>query len=137
MRVGKTQFVATLGGRPLAVSRRGPDVVLSWGHEMQAAAQGASNRPDHSVASLCNGWLHTNNVPPKRVGAVWPARCWPDSLGLDPTTPAWRVLADSRPAVWWGWDEFTTSHDIIQFGDLRQRVHRFLDALPLDPSPLK
>jgi hypothetical protein len=93
--------------------------------------------PERSVASLCNGWIRAGKTPPQRVGAVWPARCWPAFRGLDPTTPAWRVLAQGPPAVWWGWNDPVTAHDSIFLGDLRLRVRRFLEELPLDPSPLK
>ena len=134
---GDGHFIARVGGRPLALSRRGLDVVISWGEEMQKAAQASVTRRDRSVASICDGWMRTGKIPPRCVGAIWPARCWPDSLGIDPTTPAWRVLAEGPPAIWWGWDEPTAAHDLIQFGDLRHRIHRFLEALPLDPSPLK
>jgi len=134
---GDARLVARIGGRPLMLSRRGPHVVIAWGDEMKKALQTETTRPDRSVASLCNGWIGAGKMAPQRVGAVWPARCWPAYSGLDPTTPAWRELAAGPPAVWWGWHDSATAHDSIQLGDLRHRVRRFLEKLPLDPSPLK
>jgi hypothetical protein len=134
---GDAQLLAKLGGRPLMISRCGRDVVISWGDQMQKASQDAVAHPERSVASLCNGWIRAGKTPPQRVGAVWPARCWPAFRGLDPTTPAWQVLAQGPPAVWWGWNDPVTAHDSIFLGDLRLRVRRFLEELPLDPSALK
>ncbi len=136
-RAGGAQPLAKLGGRPLVFSRRGRDVVISWGDEMQRALEDALARPDRSVASLCNGWIRAGKMPPQRVGAVWPARCLPVSPGPVSVTPAWQGLAQGPPAVWWGWNDSETAHDSIFLGGLRLGVRRFLEQLPLDPSPLK
>jgi hypothetical protein len=111
--------------------------VISWGDEMQKALEDVVAHPDRSVALLCNGWIRAGKMPPQRVGAVWPARCWPVFRGLDPTTPAWQTLAQGPPTVWWGWNDLNTAHDSIFAGDLRLRVRGFLEELPLDPSLLK
>jgi hypothetical protein len=135
--VGDAQLIAKLGGRPLMISRRSRDVVISWGDEMQKALEDAVAHPGRSVALLCNGWIRAGKKPPQRVGAVWPTRCWPVFRGLDPTTPAWQTLAQGPPTVWWGWNDLNTAHDSIFAGDLRHRVRDFLEELPLDPSLLK
>ena len=64
---GDGHFIARVGGRPLALSRRGPDVVISWGEEMQKAAQASVTRPDRSVASICDGWMRTGKIPPSAL----------------------------------------------------------------------
>ena len=129
--------LATVGGRSLLVYRRGRDVVIAWGEDALTASIEAAARPDRSIAPLCADWVRQKRSPPQRLGVIWPARCWPPIRGVDTTTPAWRALAQDPPAVWWGWTGADEAHDSIHFSELRQRVHQFLDQLPLDPSPLR
>ena len=129
--------LGTAGGRSLLVIRRGRDVVIAWGEDALSASIEAVGRPERSIAPLCAGWERQGKSPPQRLGAIWPARCWPPIRGVDKTSPAWQVLAQDPPAVWWGWTGTDQAHDSIHFVDLRQRVRQFLDQLPLDPSPLR
>ena len=133
----KVRRLATVGGRSLLVFWRGRDVVIAWGDDVISPSRAAAASPDRSVAPLCTGWARAGKTPPQRVGAVWPARCWLPVRGLDTTTPAWRALAQGPPAVWWGWTGPDEAQDSIHYSGLRQRVHQFLDQLPLDPSPLR
>jgi hypothetical protein len=129
--------IGIAGGKALAVARRGRDVLISWGDGVLELALEVSARPDRSVARLCTAWSKTGNRPPRRVGAFWPARCWSPARGSEATPPGWRALADGPPAVWWGWDEADGLHDSIVWADLRETARRFLDKVPLDPSPLR
>jgi hypothetical protein len=129
--------VATVSGRELIVWRRGRDVLVAWGDDALAAARSTASNPDRSVAALCTGWGREGKPAPQRVGACWPARCWSPARGPSRVTPAWRVLAEGPPVVWWGWTEPASASDSIQCAGLRERVHRFLDQLPLDPSPIR
>jgi hypothetical protein len=134
---GALSPLGTVGGRPLSIMRHGRDVVIAWGEPVLDAAREAMANPDRSAAPLCTGWLRSGKRSPQRVGAIWPARCWPGSHGPEATTPAWRVLAEAPPAVWWGWTEPNEAVDSIHYADLRPLVHDFLEKLPLDPSPLR
>jgi hypothetical protein len=129
--------LGTAGGRSLVVYRRGRDAVIAWGDAALSASVEAAGKPDRSIAALCTDWARIGKGPPQRLGVIWPARCWPPIRGVDTTSPAWRVLAQDPPAVWWGWTGADEAHDSIHFAALRQRVHQFLDQLPLDPSPLR
>jgi len=133
---GVAYRLGMVGGRSLLVMRCGRDVLVAWGDEVLSASREAAQKPERSASAYCAGWVRAGKRPPQRVGAVWPARCWPSWHGLYPKSPAWRVLADGPPAVWWGWNEFNRAQDSISYADLRQRVHSFLDELPLEPSLL-
>jgi hypothetical protein len=134
---GDAYRLGTLGGRSLLLLWRGRDVLIAWGDDALRASSEAAAMPDRSVAPLCTGWVRAGKTPPQRVGAVWPARCWPSVRGLDRTTPAWRALAQGPPMVWCGWTGSSEARDSIHCSGLRQSVRRFLDQLPLDPSPLQ
>jgi hypothetical protein len=134
---GDVKRLATVGGRSLMVFWRGHDVVIAWGDDVLSASRAAAARSDLSVAALCTGWVRAGKTTPQRVGAFWPARCWPSVRGLDTTSPAWRALAQDPPAVWWGWSGPNEAQDSVQYSSLRNRVRQFLDELPLDPSPLR
>ncbi len=134
--VDKPLALGRIGGHPLVMTRRGRDIVIGWGDIVMEASNAAAANPEHSVAGLCTGWLRAGKRPPQRVGAVWPARCWPVSRDLDTTAPPWRVLAQGPPAVWWGWTESHKAVDSVKYAGLRVFVHDFLDTLPLDVSPL-
>jgi hypothetical protein len=124
------------GGKPLSVAQRGRDVLLAWGDNVLEISLDVSKRPDRSVASLCTAWSNAGKPSPRRLGALWPARCWSPARGAEAPPPAWRVLADGPPAVWWGWDEATKLHDTIVYGELRETARCFLDKVPLDPPSL-
>jgi hypothetical protein len=134
---GDVRRLATVGGRSLLVFWRGHDVVIAWGDDVLSASRAAAARPDLSVAGLCTGWVREGKTAPQRVGAFWPARCWPSVRGLDTTAPAWRALAQDPPAVWWGWSGPNEAQDSVHYSGIRNRVRQFLDELPLDPSPLR
>jgi hypothetical protein len=129
--------LATVGGRTLLVFWLGHDVVIAWGDDVLSASRAAAASPDLSVAGLCTGWVRAGKTTPQRVGAFWPARCWPSVRGLDTTAPAWRALAQDPPAVWWGWSGPNEAQDSVHYSGIRNRVRQFLDELPLDPSPLR
>ena len=131
------RWLGTVGGRSLGVVREGRDVVIAWGNDVLSASKDASAWPDRSVAPLCTGWVRAGKTPPQRMGAVWPARCWPSVRGLDASAPAWQALMQDPPAVWWGWAGQPEARDSIQYSGLRQRLRQFLDHLPLDSSPLR
>jgi hypothetical protein len=129
--------LGTLSGRPLAVICRGRDVVIGWGADALPTAIAAVGSPDRSVAPLCAEWTERGKRAPQRLGAFWPARSVPAGRALDTTGPAWQVLAEDPPAVWWGWTTPDHAQDLVQLSGLRDRVHRFLENVPLDPSPLQ
>jgi hypothetical protein len=133
---GATIELGPLSGRSLVVADRGRDVLLGWGQGVLEAALDADTKPERSALAACAGWAKAGKPAPQRVGAVWPARCWSPAVGGDRTTLAWNALAEGPPAVWWGWDEPSASHDSVSWSGLRGLVHRFLDHVPLDPSPL-
>jgi hypothetical protein len=125
------------GGKPLTVARRGTDVLLGWGEKVLDLSLEVCKNPHRSIAPLCSNWADAGKRAPRRVGAFWPARCWSPARGSEAPPPAWRVLADGPPAVWWGWDdaEASTLHDTVVFAALRPMTRRFLDELPLEPLP--
>jgi hypothetical protein len=129
--------VGALLGRSLLVVRRGRDVIAAWGDDVLRASIATANRPECSVAPWCTAWARAGKHPPQRVGAIWPARCWLSTRGFDLAAPAWRVLTESPPVVWWGWNEAGKRSDAIHCLGLRQRVHSFLAELPLAPSPIE
>jgi hypothetical protein len=129
--------LGVVGGRSLLVITRGRDVVIAWGDETLAAARQAAREPASSAAAYCTCWAREGKRPPERVGAFWPARCWSSWQGVDARTPAVGVLTEAPPAVWWGWNDAGKARDSLTLGDLRRRVRRFLDQLPLDPSSLR
>jgi hypothetical protein len=128
--------VANINARGLFVWRRGRDVLVAWGDDVLPAARSAAAHPVRSIAPLCADWAHAGKPAPKRVGAFWPARCWSPPRDRTGVTPVWRVLADTPPAVWWGWNNAGKSTDSIQCSGLRDAVRRVLERIPLDPAPI-
>jgi len=119
-----------VSGRPLTAWRRGRDVLVAWGDDVWTKCRDVEGRPERSVAPLCNGWAREGKRPPQRAGAVWPARCWSPSRNLATASPAWKVLEEDPPVVWWGWNDHSSAFDSIGCPGLRQRVHQFLDQVP-------
>ena len=124
---------AILGGnaaaRAVTIRSRSRDVRIGWG-DGAAAANADRPEPGRSLAAVCGGWAEDGRQPPARVGACWPSRLWrPGGMSELPPS-ALRVLADDPPVVWWGWSEPGVEHDLFQWRGLRERVRRFLDALP-------
>src|SRR5262249_55698791 len=114
-----------LSGRPLAVARRGPTVLVAWGEGMLAAGLDARDHPDRSAGpAIRSAW---GPASPQRTGAFWPGRL----PAAGPPAPA---PADSPPVVWTGARDGTTTRDVIRWTGLDGAVRRFLDALPLEPS---
>jgi hypothetical protein len=135
--VGDVRRLATIGGQSLRVFRRDRDVVIAWGDAVLSASRDAAARPDRSVASVCTGWARAGKTPPQRVGAIWPARCWPAVRGLDTASATWRTLAHGPPIVWSGWTGPSEAHDSIHYSGLRRQVREFLDQLSLELPPLE
>ncbi len=129
--------LGTVGGRALAVCRHDRDVLIGWGDERVIELLKASGKPAETAAAVCAGWARDNKPAPRRVGALWPARLGPMLSGVAGDTPAVRVLADDPPLVWWGWSETAQAHDVVFWTDLRRRVQRFLNELPLDTPPYR
>ena len=127
--------LGTVSGRSLLAIAHGRDAVIAWGEDALSASLEAMATPDRSAAALCTDWARDGENAPQRLGLIWPARCWPPVRGVSATTPAWRVLTQDPPVVWWGWTGRDEARDSIQFSGLRQRVHQFVDQIPLDPSP--
>ena len=112
--------IGVAGGKPMTVARRGTDVLLAWGEKvLDLSWKSARTRIARSHRCVPTGQMPA--VPPRRVGAFWPARCWSPARGSEGPPPAWRVLADGPPAVWWGWDDAEASnlHDTVVFSKLR------------------
>jgi hypothetical protein len=135
--IPSARSLGVVDGKPLWAARHGRDVIVAWGEGVLNACRDAAGKPERSIAPYCTGWAREGNAAPQRVGAFWPARSWPTPRGLGGMTPAYRALADDPPVVWWGWNESGKAHDSIRYSDLRQRVRRFLDQVPLDPPPIR
>jgi hypothetical protein len=131
--IANVRSLGSVNGRPLTVYRCGRDVVVAWGEGVLNTSQDTARRPELSVAHHCTGWERQGKRAPQRVAALWPARCFPAPRGLQTLTPAYRVLTDDPPVVWWGWTEPTEARDTIECTGLRDRTHRFLDQLALEP----
>jgi hypothetical protein len=134
---GAVSDLGQLAGRRVSLFYRNRDVIIAWGEQALNASQAAAANPDRSVAPLLIGWQRAGHRRPQRIGAIWPARCWPKSTDPDTITPGWRVLVESPPAVWWGWNEAGKLVDRIQFSDLRSRLRDFLNKIPFDPAPTR
>jgi hypothetical protein len=129
--------LGTIAGRALFVHRRDCDVLIAWGDQRLIASQLQERAPGPSIAALCSGWAQERKSAPCRLIAFWPARLQSALTGAGPESPARRVLAEDPPVIWWGWTDAAGACDIVFWNDLRHRVHRFLDALPLDPPPYR
>jgi hypothetical protein len=123
-------------GRSLALLAVGRDVRIAWGEAAATIDRADRGGPAHSLAATCDGWAVEGRQPPARVGAFWPARLWRPAGVLDSAPAALRILADDPPVVWWGWSEPAREHDVVRWTGLRERLRRFLDALPPDPRPV-
>jgi hypothetical protein len=134
-----THRLGRLGGRSLAVRRVGLDVLIGWGDETAIKVLGDAGKSSASPAGVCANWASENKPAPSRVAALWPGRlglALPASATLLDTPPA-RVLGDDPPVIWWGWNENAGARDVVFWADLRRRVSRFLDVLPMDPPPYR
>jgi hypothetical protein len=131
---GESRQIGVLNGRALMFWWRDRNVMVAWGERDWVASLNVRGKLDRSVASLCDGWTRQGRGAPQRIGLVWPARCVPPFRGVDTTNPAFRVLADDPPVVWWGWTGPGTALDVVESAELKERVHRFLEQIPLDPS---
>jgi hypothetical protein len=134
---GPGDFVrlGSVSGRSLSVGHRGRDVLVAWGDEVPLAVRAAVADPRCSAATICTGWDRSGMQAPQRLGAFWPARAGQrPAAGL--TASAWDALAEDPPVLWWGWNNRGVAADSIRWPGLKVRAHRFLKALPLDPSPI-
>ena len=134
---GQSQRLGALSGGDLFVSQQGRDVVISWGEEAQARSRDVVHHPQRSMATFFPAGSENGKSAPQRLGVIWPARCWPPSSRIDRTSAGWRVLADDPPVLWRGWTDGNQAHDQVTLPGVKARVHAFLSAIPLDPSPLR
>ena len=118
-----------LSGRPLDLCRRETTVLVAWGEGMLADALDARAHPDRSAGPAIRASWGTSL--PQRAGAFWPSRLSGRAADGSPTSSA---LAGAEPTLWWG-SAGATSRDEIRWTGLRGLVRRFLDRLPLEPSP--
>jgi hypothetical protein len=130
-----TRRLGTLGGRLMAVRCGGRDVLVGWGDERTMELLSSAGECRVSAADLCAGWGRENKPAPSRAGALWLGRLASPLSAATAASPAARVLADDPPLVWWGWNDKGEAHDVVFWSDLKRRVQRFLEALPMDASP--
>ncbi len=127
---GSAQRLGMVKGQPLTEWRRGRDVLVAWGDEVETKCRDVDGRPERSVAALCNGWAQAGKRPPQRIAAVWPARCWGPPRNLAADAPGWHVLEEDPPVVWCGWNDLDSAFDSIDCSGLRERIRRFMDRIP-------
>jgi hypothetical protein len=125
--------VAKVSGRSLTIWRRGRNVLIAWGHDDFIDSLQVSGRPEQSIAVHCPGWGQQGRGVPQRIGLIWPGRSLPLSQGFDAATPVRRALADGSPVVWSGWTTPASAYDSFEYPELKARLSRFLDQIPLHP----
>jgi hypothetical protein len=133
---GPAIFVRPVFGRGLSIGQRGRDVLIAWGDHVPDSVTAAAADPRRSIASMCSGWSLEGKEAPQRVGAFWPARAHSRPDASLPA-PAWDVLTEDPPILWWGWNDRRLATDSIRWPGLKSRAHRFLEQLPLEASSVQ
>lgn len=113
-------LIVTIADHPLAIDRRGNDVLVVWGRSIAARTAEAASDPSRSAGP---GLRDALGADAQRFAAVWPGRV------------AALTLPEAPPAVWVGRFEGTTSVDRLRVPGLKAIVRRVLDRIPYDPPP--
>ena len=132
---GEPRRIGVAAGKPLAVARRGNDALLAWGTRFSIAPRTIEDAGSLGCPPVCD-LDDSRQAGPSAPGCVLAGPLLVPGRTSDVPPPAWQVLADGPPVVWWGWDAAAKLRDTIVYPDLRATVHRFLENVPLDPARL-
>lgn len=122
----------------LSVDRDGLDVLIGSTPEWAGVCRDARDRPDPSGTLELRRHLENNDSPIIRAGMLWPRYldAWAPEF-VAPEGPLAAALDVSPPMIWIGerTADGETTTDRLRWAGLRGTIRRFLEQLPMAPTP--